>query len=81
MILSQGFTETPYFLTNLEAGLHDAKFPRGSTLWQYVDDSLLRSSSQASSWEDSIQLLTLSALKGLKIANGNCSLPKPRFNI
>ena len=31
-------------------------------------------SSQASSWEDSIQLLTLSALKGLKIANGNLQL-------
>ena len=43
--MSQGFTDTPYFLTNPEAGLHDAAFPRGSTLWQYMDDSLLCSSS------------------------------------
>ena len=74
MITSQGFTDTPYFLPNPEAGLHDATFPRGSPLWQYMDDSLLHPSSQASSWEDSIQLLTLSALKGLKIANGNLQL-------
>ena len=39
--MSQDFTERPYFLSILKAGLNDIKFPRVSTLLQYVDYLLL----------------------------------------
>ena len=32
------FFESPYFLQIRKAGMDDIKFPRGSTLLQYVDD-------------------------------------------
>ena len=52
----------------LKADLDDIKFPRGSALLQYVDGLLLCSPSPVSSEEDSIHLLNLLALKGLKVA-------------
>ena len=53
--MSQGFAESPsYFSQILKADLDYIKFPRGSTLLQYVDDLLLCSLSQSSSQEDSI---------------------------
>ena len=38
IVMSQGFTESPYFLKILNADLDYAKFPRGSTFLQYVND-------------------------------------------
>ena len=67
-VLPQGPTESSYFSQILKADLDDIKFPRGSTLSQYVDDLLLCSPSQASSQEDTIHLLKLFALKGHKFA-------------
>ena len=67
--MPQSFTKSPsYFSQILKADLGDIKFPRGSTLLQYVDNLLLCSLSQDSSQEVSIHLLRLLALKGLKIA-------------
>ena len=61
--MPQGFTESPsYFSQILKADLDDIKFPRGSTVLQYVDDLLLCSFSKASSQKDSIHLLKLPAL-------------------
>ena len=65
--MPQSYTESSYFLQILKADLDDIKFPRGSTLLQYVDDLLLCSPSQASSQEYSIHLLKLLALKGHKV--------------
>ena len=39
-IIPQGFTESPYFSQIQKADLDYIKFPRGSTLLQYVDDLL-----------------------------------------
>ena len=72
-MLAQGFTECPYFSQILKADLHDIKFPRGSTLLQYMDDLLLYSPSQASS-QDSIHLQKLLALKGHKAAKEKLQL-------
>ena len=75
--MPQGSTESPsYFSQILKADLYDIKFPRGSTLLHYMDDLLLCSLSQDSSEEDSIHLLKISALKGHKVDQKNCSFPK-----
>lgn len=76
----QGFTmSSSYFPGTLKGDLDGIKFPRVSTLLWYMDDLLLCSYSQASSLEDSIQLLKLLALKRHKITKKYYSLPKPRF--
>ena len=80
VMLAQGFTECPYFSQILKADLDDIKFPRGSTLLQYVDELLLYSPSQVSP-EDSIHLLKILASKGIRLPKKNCSFPKPRFDI
>ena len=50
IVISQGFTESPsYFSQILEAVLDDIKFPRGSTLFQCVDDLCFCCPSQISS--------------------------------
>lgn len=65
----QGFTESlSYFSQTLKADLDDVEFPEGSVLLRYVDDLLFCSPSQASSPEDSINLLTFLALKGHKVS-------------
>ena len=63
----QGFTESHYFSQIPKADLDDIKFPKGSTLLQYVGDLLL-CSPEASLQEDSIHFLKLLALKGRKVA-------------
>ena len=61
--------ESPsYFSQTLKAGPDSIKFPRCSTLLQYVGDLLLCSFLQASSQEDSTCLLKLLALKGHEVA-------------
>lgn len=67
-VMAPVFTEISYFLQILKADLDDLKFPRGSTLLQYVDDLFLCSPSQASSPEDIIHLLKLLVFKGHDIA-------------
>ena len=60
--------ESPsYFSQTLKADLDNIKFPRCSTLFQYVGDLLLWSP-QTSSQEDRIHLLKLLALKRHKVA-------------
>ena len=62
--MPRGFTESPYFPQILKAGLDDIKFPKGSTLLQYMDDLVLFSLSQASSWENIYLLAKAFSLKG-----------------
>ena len=79
-VMPQGFTESlSNFSQILKADLDDIKFPRGSTLLQYVDELLLYSPSQVSP-EDSIHLLKILASKGIRLPKKNCSFPKPRFD-
>ena len=74
------FTESStYFLQILKADLDDKKFPRGSTLLQYVDDLLLCSPSQAPSQEDSSHLLKLLALKGHKVSKEKLQFAQTQF--
>ena len=64
-VMPQGFTESPSYLSQiLKAYLDDRKFPRGSTLLQYLDGLLLCSLSQGSSQGDSIQFAKAFSLKG-----------------
>ena len=78
----QGFLRVLFvFLQILKADLNDIKFPSGLILFQYVDDLLLCSPSQASSQKYSIHLLKLLALKGHKVIKENFSLTKPGFDI
>ena len=49
IVISQSFTESPYFSQILEADLDDIKFPRGSLLFQCVDDLRFCCPSQLSS--------------------------------
>lgn len=67
-IIPQSSTESSCYFSQIpKADLDDMKFPRGSTLFQYVNDFPLSSSFQVSSQKDSIHLLKLLAFKGHQV--------------
>ena len=61
--------------------LDDIRFPRGSTLLQYVDNLLLCSPSQTSSQGDSMHWLKLLTLRKHKVTKEKPYLPKSRIDI
>lgn len=71
--MPQGFTESPYFSKHFKSDLDKIKISGGSTLFQYADNLLLCSLSQAS-LQGSIHVLKLLALKEHKSIQGKiCS--------